>query len=88
MLTGGIGFIFAYWFVVAICANISGSHFNPAVTMTFMIRKDPGKFTRILGIAYILAQLAGCFGGALLAFMWTQNGGLLIVHKDSYIFQA
>ena len=88
MLVGGIGFVLAYWFVVAIWANISGSHFNPAVTLTFMVRKEPGKFTRILGIAYMLAQLMGWFGGAMLAYMFTTSGGNLTVYKDSYIFQA
>ena len=88
MFLGGFGFVFAYWFVVAIWANISGSHFNPAITLTFMIRKEPGKFTRILGIAYIIVQFIGCFGGALLAYMFTQNGGRLRVWDDSYIFQA
>lgn len=87
-MLGGVQFIFAYWFVVAIWANISGSHFNPAVTLVFILRKDPGKFARMLGIAYILVQLVGCMCGALLAYMFTQSGGAVTVFEDSYIFQA
>jgi glycerol uptake facilitator-like aquaporin len=35
-------------------ANISGSHFNPAVTLAFMFRKDEGVFRKSLGIMYII----------------------------------
>ena len=61
MLAPSINFVFAYWFIVAICHNISGSHFNPAVTLAFIFRADTGKFNRWLGIAYIIVQFVGCF---------------------------
>ena len=35
-------------------SKISGSHYNPAVTFAFMFRKDVGRFSRVLGIAYII----------------------------------
>jgi glycerol uptake facilitator-like aquaporin len=34
-------------------AKVSGSHFNPAITVAFMFRRDVGKFSRPLGFAYI-----------------------------------
>lgn len=36
-------------------AKVSGSHYNPAVTLSFMFRRDTGKFSRMLGFAYIIA---------------------------------
>lgn len=35
-------------------AKISGSHYNPSVTLSFMLRKDVGRFSRVLGVAYII----------------------------------
>ena len=51
-------------------AKVSGSHYNPAVTLAFMFRRDTGKFSRMLGIAYILFQFIGAFFGGLLAFFF------------------
>lgn len=50
--------------LVATLGPISGGHFNPAVTLVMMIRRDIGWR---LGIAYILLQIAGCVLGAVLA---------------------
>lgn len=33
-----------------------------------MFRKDTGRFSRVLGLCYILAQILGAFGGAFIAF--------------------
>jgi glycerol uptake facilitator-like aquaporin len=52
-------------------AKVSGSHYNPAITVAFMFRKDTGRFSRPLGIAYIIFQFAGAFLGGLLAFIFT-----------------
>ncbi|CAI2374935.1 unnamed protein product [Moneuplotes crassus] len=88
----GLGFVFAYWWIVVICENISGSHFNPAVTLTFMLRKDKGRFHWPLGFAYIIVQFIGAFCGALIAYLFTKDGGMLGIgekyNDDSYIFQA
>jgi glycerol uptake facilitator-like aquaporin len=53
-------------------ARISGSHFNPAVTVAFMFRKDTGRFSRVLGITYIIAQILGAMCGAFLAYTFFQ----------------
>jgi glycerol uptake facilitator-like aquaporin len=53
-----------------------------------MFRKNVGRFSRWLGVAYIACQLIGAMGGALLAFMWTRHGGRLSIEADKYVFQA
>ena len=44
----------AYFIALIMGMRISGSHYNPAVTIAFMLRKDVGRFSRVLGIAYII----------------------------------
>ena len=68
-------------------AKVSGSHFNPAITFAFMFRRDTGKFSKPLGIAYIVFQVAGGFIGGLLASLFTVAPCALGV-KDIYIGQA
>lgn len=43
---------------------ISGAHFNPAVTLIMVIRRDLGVST---GVLYATAQIIGCIAGAMLA---------------------
>jgi len=60
--------IFISFFIVLIMgANISGSHYNPAVTLSFMFRRDNGRFRRLLGILYIAVQFAGAMFGAVIS---------------------
>jgi len=65
--------------------KISGSHFNPAVTFAFIFRRDERKMHWKLAIAYIVAQLAGGYVGALLQNFYTLdmpelsfNGGFFL----------
>lgn len=55
----GLGILTA----VAWTANLSGGHINPAVTLAMMVTKNI-KIT--LGVAYVVAQLAGAAAGSLL----------------------
>lgn len=48
------GLMMIYYALLVLGAKISGSHYNPAVTLAFMLRKDVGRFSRILGFAYII----------------------------------
>lgn len=41
------------WVILIFGYKISGSHYNPAISLAFMMRKDVGKFPRPLAIAYI-----------------------------------
>ena len=50
----GLPFFIGFFVLLVFSARISGSHFNPAVTLAFMIRKETGGFSRLLGIAFIV----------------------------------
>ena len=71
--TSSITFVLAYWVILSLCLRISGSHFNPALTLAFMFRKTVGRFSRKLGILYMLFQLGGGLSGALLAWFFYRD---------------
>ena len=50
--------------LVSLFASVSGSHFNPVVTMVFWIRKE---IAGTDAAGYLVAQIAGAISGALLA---------------------
>ena len=55
-------------------ARISGSHFNPCITLGYMIGNVKiGKFDRILGFLYIAAQFAGAFLGCIFAKIYSKS---------------
>ena len=58
---------FGYFVALLMAANISGAHFNPAVTMSFMIRRE-NKLPKGIGMLYILFQFSGALCGSL--FSW------------------
>ncbi len=49
-----INYVLGVWVLILFSWKISGAHFNPAISLAFMLRKDVGKFPRPLGLAYIL----------------------------------
>ncbi|KGG53208.1 hypothetical protein DI09_103p40 [Mitosporidium daphniae] len=51
-------------------ADVSGAHFNPAVTMGFIIS---GKMHPVKGVAYILAQLSASIAAAAFMFLIFPN---------------
>ena len=67
------GFLLGIFVLLIFGAKVSGSHYNPAVTLAFMFRKDTGRFSRPLGLAYMIAQVAGGFLGGLLGWIFTQG---------------
>jgi glycerol uptake facilitator-like aquaporin len=50
--------------LITALAPISGAHFNPAVTLVMVLNRTIGPGA---GVLYVLAQVGGCTGGALLA---------------------
>jgi glycerol uptake facilitator-like aquaporin len=51
----GIGRIMiALWVLTVFCWKISGSHFNPAVSLAFMLRRDTSGLPRTVMLFYIL----------------------------------
>ena len=62
-----------YLGLLILSARISGSHYNPVVTLSFMLRKDAGQFNKWLGILYMIFQLLGAFFGAFVAYFVFQQ---------------
>ena len=50
--------------LILIFGPVSGAHFNPAVTLLFLLRRELGAG---VAAAYVIAQIAGAVGGVLLA---------------------
>jgi glycerol uptake facilitator-like aquaporin len=61
------------WVLTIFGQRISGAHYNPALSVAHMLRKDVGTFPRLLAVAYVVAQILGAFVGALIA--WFLIGG-------------
>ncbi len=57
--TAGVLFV-----LISLFASVSGSHFNPVVTMAFWLRKE---IASAEAAGYVVAQIAGAISGALLA---------------------
>lgn len=55
-----VGLLLGMFVTIMFSARISGSHFNPCITFSYMIGNvKQGKFDRILGLLYIAAQILG-----------------------------
>lgn len=71
-------------------ARISGSHFNPCITFSYMIGNvKHGNFDRILGFLYIAAQFAGAFLGVVFGkiFASGKNSGVDLHVETGDIFK-
>lgn len=53
-----------YWIMTIFCWRISGSHFNPAISIAYIFRKDKGGLPRTLALCYAVAQCLGALVGA------------------------
>ena len=71
------------YILIVLSARISGSHYNPCVTLAFMFRKDVGRFSRTLGLAYFISQFSGALVGACLASFYVGCGGFLGLYEDN-----
>ena len=68
------GLLLGMFVCIIFSARISGSHFNPAITISFMIGNvRHGNFDRILGVLYIIAQICGAILGSFLSFILSKN---------------
>lgn len=60
--------LLGYWVITLFGEAISGAHFNPAVTLVFMLRKNSKLGSRRLrGLIYIAAQFIGGIISALVS---------------------
>ena len=62
-----------YFVLLVLSARISGSHYNPIVTLAFMLRKDAGQFNKWLGVLYMCFQVVGGLAGAFITFYVFRN---------------
>jgi len=63
-----VALLLTLWVLTIFGLRISGAHYNPAVSLAYMLRKDVGRFPRVLGLAYMGAQVAGAYIGALISW--------------------
>ncbi|EPS67611.1 aquaporin-like protein, partial [Genlisea aurea] len=73
LLSASLAHGFALFVAVAISANISGGHVNPAVTFGLFVG---GNITLFRGILYIIAQLLGSTAAAALLVFTTGGEGV------------
>lgn len=86
--TGSNTIILAGLFLMTcFCWKISGSHFNPAVTLAMMLRRGEAKFPISRGVFYIVFQLAGGYIGACLVNFFTLDLKIL-EYTDPFIMRA
>ena len=52
------------WVLVATLGPVSGAHFNPAVTLAFLVRRE---ISPVEAGGYVAVQVAGCVMGAVIA---------------------
>ena len=68
------GLLLGMFVTIMFSARISGSHFNPCITLSFMFGNvKQGKFDRILGVLYIIAQFLGAILGQVFANILYSN---------------
>ena len=64
-----VGLLLGMWVLTLFGEAISGAHYNPAITIVFMLRKNSRTFgsRRVKGVFYIVAQILGGLIAALIA---------------------
>lgn len=51
----GSSMLLSLWILTVFCWKISGSHFNPAVSLAYILRKETGGLPRMLCLCYMVA---------------------------------
>jgi len=64
------GLIVGMFCITMFAARISGSHFNPCISLAYMIREMRTSFKPLLCLIYIIAQFAGAIMGAGIVFLF------------------
>ena len=49
-----LAFIFSYFVISFLSYDVTGAHFNPAITLAIVIKQNSG-FNRVMGFFYIIA---------------------------------
>jgi len=66
ILQFGFAYAFGIVFALGICSSTSGGHFNPAISVAFIIFKG---FPPLKALRYIIAQLLGAYVACLLIYV-------------------
>ena len=83
-----VGLLSGMIITILLASRISGSHFNPCITLGFMIGNvRHRRFDRVLGCLYMLAQVVGAFLGNLFCKIFV-NGVEKIDLKVELTFDA
>jgi len=64
--------LIALWVLTVFCWKISGSHFNPAVSIAYIFRRDSGGLPKFVALFYVLAQIGGAYIGGLM-MCWLED---------------
>lgn len=80
-----MSFFFGYWVISFLSFHVTGAHFNPALSLAYLFKRETG-FSKILVLFYFIAQGIGAVAGALLAFLLTRTGGSLIIKEGEWKF--
>jgi glycerol uptake facilitator-like aquaporin len=88
--TDYLGFVMGVFILLAFGFKISGAHYNPSITVAYMLRKHSGaRFSnRVLGVAYIIFQFGGGIIGAFLALLLQQSGGEVELRSRAFTFEG
>lgn len=78
-----VGVALGIVFGIAVSARASGGHINPAVTVAFLTL---GAIKPLRAIAYIVAQIAGAFVGAMLTYFVYSDAINVSLFFGSYLF--
>jgi len=74
------GLLLGMFVTIMFSARISGSHFNPCITFSYMIGNvKHGNFDRMLGFLYMAAQVAGAFLGSILSKIYASGKGEIAI---------
>jgi len=69
--SGKTGLILGMFTITMFSARISGSHFNPCITLAYVLREmKTGSFKPLLAVIYILSQTLGAILGAAVCFIY------------------
>ena len=73
------GLLLGMFVVIMFSARISGSHFNPCITFSYMIGNVKHRhFDRVLGVLYIIAQFVGAQLGSALSSIFSSGSDTAI----------